>query len=69
MTRFPFDLCVSLCKNVGKIIAEASSNTEEVIISRLPLGAHHGARAEWGMFRDRRPELYLPLLTMDGSRC
>jgi N-carbamoylputrescine amidase len=24
-------------------------------------------RASWGLFRDRRPELYLPLLTFDGQ--
>jgi N-carbamoylputrescine amidase len=23
-------------------------------------------RAAWGLFRDRRPDLYLPLLTLDG---
>jgi len=23
-------------------------------------------RAEWGLFRDRRPELYVPILTLDG---
>ena len=25
-------------------------------------------RASWGLFRDRRPQLYKPLLTLDGSR-
>jgi hypothetical protein len=24
-------------------------------------------RSSWGLFRDRRPELYFPLLTMDGG--
>ena len=25
-------------------------------------------RASWGLFRDRRPDLYAPLLTADGGR-
>lgn len=24
------------------------------------------ARASWGMFRDRRPQLYKPILSLDG---
>lgn len=24
------------------------------------------ARASWGMFRDRRPQLYQPILSLDG---
>ena len=27
----------------------------------------HSYRASWGFFRDRRPELYGPLLTADGQ--
>ena len=25
------------------------------------------ARASWGLFRDRRPDLYAPILTLDGG--
>ena len=31
------------------------------------LEAIRAARASWGLFRDRRPDLYGPLLTLDGS--
>jgi N-carbamoylputrescine amidase len=24
-------------------------------------------RANWGVFRDRRPDLYWPLMTLDGT--
>ena len=25
------------------------------------------SRAAWGLFRDRRPDLYVPILSMDGQ--
>jgi len=27
------------------------------------------ARVEWGVFRDRRPELYKALVSLDGNCC
>ena len=30
------------------------------------LAANSLQRANWGVFRDRRPDLYAPLLTLDG---
>lgn len=50
----------------GAKVAEAGGE-EAVITARFDLDALRAARASWGFFRDRRPELYGPLLTLDGS--
>jgi len=39
---------------------------EGVIVATFDLGAIERARASWGFFRDRRPELYNVLTTADG---
>jgi N-carbamoylputrescine amidase len=37
-----------------------------VITATFDLDAVAEQRASWGLFRDRRPDLYGPLLTADG---
>jgi N-carbamoylputrescine amidase len=49
----------------GGIAAELAQE-EGVITATFDLDALAKARAAWGLFRDRRPDLYLPLLTLDG---
>ena len=51
----------------GEIIAEAGSEDEAVILASFDLEAIREMRANWGVFRDRRPDLYGPLLTLDGE--
>jgi len=53
--------------NTGAIVAEAGETEPEVITARFDLDALARQRAAWGLFRDRRPDLYDPLLTLDGS--
>lgn len=50
----------------GQILAEASRENEEVLTHAFDLDELELLRADWGIFRDRRPELYKPLLTHDG---
>ena len=46
----------------------SSTATEEgVATARFDLAEIAKARASWGLFRDRRPELYAPILTADGG--
>lgn len=52
----------------GEIAASASSEAEAVIAASFDLSALSAKRAAWGVFRDRRPELYSTLLSLDGSR-
>ncbi len=50
----------------GAKVAEAQAE-QGVITATFDLEAIRGARASWGFFRDRRPELYGPLQTLDGQ--
>jgi N-carbamoylputrescine amidase len=50
----------------GEIVAEADGDDEAVITARFDLAAIAAKRADWGVFRDRRPDLYGPLLSLDG---
>lgn len=49
----------------GEIVAEAFAD-EAVITATFDLDAIRRQRRAWGVFRDRRPELYGPLLSLDG---
>ena len=50
----------------GAIVAEAGRTDPAVILATFDLDAIDRERVNWGVFRDRRPELYSTLLTMDG---
>jgi N-carbamoylputrescine amidase len=56
-----------IADNTGALVAEAGRDTEEVIHARFDRSALSTLRSSWGLFRDRRPELYGALLTLDGS--
>lgn len=45
----------------GELVAEADRTSETVITARFDLDAIDRQRRSWGLFRDRRPELYRPL--------
>jgi N-carbamoylputrescine amidase len=51
----------------GEIAAELGREEEGVITAKFDFAAIAKARASWGLFRDRRPDLYGPLLTGDGG--
>ena len=53
--------------HVGAKIAEGSRDKEEVLIGKINLSEAETLRNVWGVFRDRRPELYKGLLNLDGS--
>jgi N-carbamoylputrescine amidase len=52
--------------NTGRIVTKADDHTETVLTHTFDLDALALARTSWGVFRDRRPDLYGPLLTLDG---
>jgi N-carbamoylputrescine amidase len=52
----------------GEVVAEAGRNTDDILIATFELDAIQAARRSWGLFRDRRPDLYGPLLSLDGER-
>jgi N-carbamoylputrescine amidase len=50
----------------GAKVAEAGRDTTEVLTATFDLRELAAQRDSWGLFRDRRPDLYRPLLTLDG---
>lgn len=52
-----------IADNHGEIVAEADDHTESVITAQFDLDTLADERREWGIFRDRRPEMYDILLT------
>jgi N-carbamoylputrescine amidase len=50
----------------GEKRAEAGREDEAVVTATLDLDAAATDRAAWGLFRDRRPDLYGALSTADG---
>lgn len=51
----------------GEIVQEANRSSETVLMAEFDLEQIETHRAGWGIFRDRRPALYGPLLTSDGT--
>ncbi len=56
-----------VCDYSGEKLAEADERREGVIYADLDFAAARRFRAGFGFFRDRRPELYTRLLTLDGE--
>jgi N-carbamoylputrescine amidase len=51
----------------GAKVAEANRQEETVLIASFDREQLRTMRNAWGLFRDRRPELYFPLVTLDGD--
>jgi N-carbamoylputrescine amidase len=51
----------------GAIAAELGRTDEGVATAAFDLDDIAKARASWGLFRDRRPDLYAPLVSHDGT--
>ena len=52
----------------GAKVAELGETDEGVVTARFDLEALAAQRANWFVFRDRRPELYSALTTYDGAK-
>jgi N-carbamoylputrescine amidase len=50
----------------GEKVAEADRHSETVLTATFDLEAVRHYRESWGVFRDRRPDLYYPLMSLDG---
>jgi N-carbamoylputrescine amidase len=51
----------------GEMKQEADRKTESVLTETFDLDEIRKYRRSWGVFRDRRPDLYTALLSLDGS--
>ncbi|MFW2368119.1 MAG: N-carbamoylputrescine amidase [Desulforhopalus sp.] len=50
----------------GEKVQEANKTDETVLVHTFDLEEVRKYRESWGVFRDRRPEKYGPLMTLDG---
>jgi N-carbamoylputrescine amidase len=55
-----------IASHTGEKVAEADRSSETVLTASFDLDAVRRYRQAWGVFRDRRPDLYYPLLSLDG---
>jgi N-carbamoylputrescine amidase len=56
-----------IADETGAKVAEADRTSEAVLTHTFDLDAIRNQRAQWGFFRDRRPEHYGALVTVDGG--
>jgi N-carbamoylputrescine amidase len=56
-----------IADQTGALIAEMDRSGEGIITASFDLDAIAAQRAGWGLFRDRRPNLYGALVTSDGK--
>ena len=55
--------CSFITDNHGELVEQADDHTESVFVHEFDFDALAKERREWGIFRDRRPEMYKTLLT------
>jgi len=48
-------------------VAEANRTDEGILVATIDSNENRKMRSAWGLFRDRRPELYRGLTTFDGT--
>jgi len=56
-----------IADHTGAMLAEADRDNAEILTVELELDRIARERRAWGLFRDRRPDLYGRLLSLDGS--
>ncbi len=56
-----------IADHTGQRVAKASRDREQVLTATLDLDAAAEMRASWGLFRDRRTDLYKAVQTLDGK--
>jgi N-carbamoylputrescine amidase len=56
-----------IADHTGAVVAQADDCTETVLTATFDLEALRRYRHAWGVFRDRRPDLYGPLLSLAGE--
>ncbi len=57
-----------IADQTGAILKQAPREGEAVLTATFDLDWIRNYRNSWGVFRDRRPELYGPIMTLDGQQ-
>lgn len=53
-----------ICDSFGKILAKASDKEEEVLVVEIDLAKNEEVREGWGFLRNRRPDVYWPIVEL-----
>ena len=53
--------------HTGELLQSADDHSETVLVQELDLDEIRSYRDAWGVYRDRRPDLYQAINTLDGS--
>jgi len=57
-----------ICDHRGQMLRTAGEDEREVLVHDLDLQEATNYRLRWNLFRDRRPEMYREIMTLDGTR-
>lgn len=52
----------------GEIITQAGRTEESVLVAEFDLDALRDKRRGWGVYRDRRPEMYAPMMKLHAGK-
>ena len=52
-----------ICDHTGALVEHADDHSESVLVATFDLDQVAAYRAQWGVFRDRRPDLYADICT------
>lgn len=56
-----------IADHTGEKVAEAPRGEDDILVARFDLDAVREDRDGWGLFRDRRPDLYGAIRSLDGN--
>lgn len=56
-----------VCDHMGQVVAQAGRDEQTLLTQRIDLDEVARMRDRWCLFRDRRPDLYGPIMTLDGQ--
>jgi N-carbamoylputrescine amidase len=51
----------------GEILAQASDTEDDIAVADVDLGVLAELRELWGYYRDRRPEMYRPVVEVEAG--
>ena len=57
-----------IADHTGSKLKESDRHSQAILTHSFDLDEIREYRRDWGVFRDRRPDLYKPLLTLDGRQ-
>ena len=57
-----------ISNHLGELVSEADRESENILTHTFDLDEISRFRRDWGVFRDRRPDLYEGILSLDGNR-